>query len=133
MTQKSRGQRRLVPVERRTPIDVSIVAKRVPSFPIISRVDVSAVERWRQSLKDQGKRVGWSALLAHAYGQVSLEIPELRDVYVARPVAYVYRHPEPIASLTIHRSDSAGKERLIWARIPSPQALSLEDLQAKVD
>jgi len=133
MTHKSRGQRRLVPVERRTPIDVSIVAKRVPSFPIISRVDVSAVERWRQSLKDKGKRVGWSALLAHAYGQVSQEIPELRDVYVARPLAYVYRHPEPIASLTIHRSDSAGKERLIWARIPSPQALSLEDLQAKVD
>jgi hypothetical protein len=32
-------------------------------------------------------------------------MPELRDIYVARPVAYVYRHPEPVASLTIHRRE----------------------------
>ncbi|MCY3004982.1 MAG: hypothetical protein NTV29_03280 [Planctomycetota bacterium] len=133
MTRRCRGQRHWVPVERRTPIDVSIVAKRVPSFPIVSRVDVSAVETWRQTLKAQGLRIGWNALLAHAYGKVSQAIPELRDVYVARPVAYVYRHPEPIASLTIHRKDAKGTERLIWARIASPHAISLQDLQSKID
>ena len=57
----------------------------------------------------------------------------LRDVYVARPVAYVYRHPEPVASLTIHRRDANGQERLIWARISSPHALSLIELQSKID
>jgi hypothetical protein len=57
----------------------------------------------------------------------------LRDVYVARPVAYVYRHPEPVASLTIHRRDAYGQDRLIWARISSPHALSLVELQSKID
>jgi hypothetical protein len=78
-------------------------------------------------------RVGWNAVLAHAYSRVSQEISELRDVYVARPVAYVYRHPEPVVSLTIHRRDANGQDRLIWARISSPHALSLRELQSKID
>jgi hypothetical protein len=129
----SRGERRLVPCHRRTPIDVSIVAKHVPSFPLVGKLQVLEVERWRQSLKAQGKRIGWNAILAHAYGQVSTQIPELRDVYVARPVPYVYRHPEPIVSLTIHRKDAHGTERLIWGRVASPQSYSLENLQSKID
>ncbi|MFM8573525.1 MAG: hypothetical protein ACKOAU_18160 [Pirellula sp.] len=133
MIRASRGQRRWVPCQRRTPIDISIVATRVPSFPIIRRIDVSEVEKWRQTQKRLGKRVGWNAILAHAFGKVSQQIPELRDVYVARPIAYIYRHPEPIASLTIHRNDNSGIERLIWARIASPQTLGLEELQARVD
>lgn len=133
MSSARRGSRHWVPVERRTPVDASMVAKRVPSFPIVSRVDVSEVENRRQSLKSKGLRVGWNAVLAHAYSKVSQDVPELRDVYVACPVAYVYRHPEPVASLTIHRRDASGQERLIWARISSPHALSLVELQSKID
>ena len=133
MSSGSRGSRHWVPVERRTPVDASIVAKRVPSFPIVSRVDVSEVENRRQSLKSKGLRVGWNAVLVQAYSKVSQDIPELREVYVARPVAYVYRHPEPVASLTIHRRDANGQDRLIWARISSPHALSLIELQSKID
>jgi hypothetical protein len=133
MSSGSRGSRHWVPVERRTPVDASIVAKRVPSFPIVSRVDFSEIEVRRQSLKAKGLRVGWNAVLAHAYSKVSQDIPELRDVYVARPVAYVYRHPEPVASLTIHRRDASGKERLIWARISSPHLVSLTELQSQID
>jgi hypothetical protein len=133
MSRSSRGQRRLVPGHRRTPIDVSIVAKRVPSFPIVAQIDLSDVEKWRQSQKAVGKRIGWNAILAHAYGVVSHEIPELRDVYVARPIPYIYRHPEPIASLTIHRNDSLGNQRLIWARVTSPHCIPLLDLQERID
>ena len=133
MTRPSRGERRSVPCHRRTPIDVSIVAKRVPSFPLVGKLQVQEVEQWRQSLKAKGKRIGWNAILAHAYANVSMQIPELRDVYVARPVPYFYRHPEPIVSLTIHRKDASGTDRLIWGRIASPQNYSLEDLQSKID
>lgn len=133
MSSGHRGSRHWVPVERHTPVDASIVAMRVPSFPIVSRVDVSEVENRRQSLKSKGLRVGWNAVLAHAYSRVSQEISELRDVYVARPVAYVYRHPEPVVSLTIHRRDANGQDRLIWARISSPHLLSLIELQSKID
>lgn len=133
MSHPSRGQRRWVPSQRRTPIDISIVAKRVPSFPIVARVDLSEVESWRQSQKKLGKRIGWNAILAHAYGFVSQEIPELRDVYVTRPIPYIYRHPEPIGSLTIHRKDSSGNERLIWARVSSPHCMDLVELQERID
>ncbi len=133
MSSGRRGSRHWIPVERRTPVDASIAAKRVPSFPIVSRVNVSEVENRRQSLKAKGLRVGWNAVLAHAYSRVSQDIPELRDIYVARPVAYVYRHPEPVASLTIHRRDAKGQDRLIWARISSPHVLSLIELQSKID
>lgn len=133
MSRLNRGHRRLVERQRRTAIDVSIVARRVPSFPLVSTIDLSEVERWRQSRKAQGVRIGWSAILAHAYGKVSQTIPELLDVYVARPIPYVYRHPEPIASLTIHREGEDGRERLIWARIGSPHSLTLEALQARID
>lgn len=133
MTRPSRGERRSVPCHRRTPIDVSIVAKRIPSFPLVGKLQVQEVEQWRQSLKAKGKRIGWNAILAHAYAHVSMQIPELRDVYVASPVPYFYRHPEPIVSLTIHRRDASGTDRLIWGRIASPQNYSLEDLQSKID
>lgn len=133
MTRASRGNRRLVPRERRTAIDVSIVAKRVPSFPVIRRFNVAEIEKWRQSRKAIGKRIGWNAILAHAYGVICNENPQLRDVYVARPTPYIYQHPEPIASLTIHRRDSADKPRLIWARIASPGSLSLEEIQTRID
>lgn len=133
MTRASRGNRRMVPRERRTPIDVSIVARRVPSFPLVSRFNFAEVEKWRQERKAIGKRIGWNAILAHAYGTISQEIPQLRDVYVARPFPYIYQHPEPIASLTIHRRDSADKQRLIWARIASPGSLSLEEIQTRID
>ena len=133
MTRLDRGQRRLVERQRRTAIDVSIVARRVPSFPLVSTIDLNEVERWRQSRKLQGVRIGWSAILAHAYGKVSEAIPELLDVYVARPIPYVYRHPEPVVSLTIHRKGADGHERLIWARIGPPQTLTLEALQTRID
>jgi len=133
MTSSNRGQRRLVDRARRTAVDISIVARRVPSFPLVSRVDLAQVERWRQSRKVQGSRIGWGAILSHAYGSVSRSIPELRDVYVARPLPYVYRHPDPVVTLAIHRKDSEGQERLIWARITSPESLSLEELQARID
>ncbi|MFN4906863.1 MAG: hypothetical protein ACK6AO_18235 [Planctomycetota bacterium] len=133
MTRPNRGERRWVPNQRFSPIDASIAAKHVPSFPLVGEIQVADVESWRQSLKTQGRRVGWNAILAHAYGQVSTQIPQLRDVYVSRPVPYFYRHPEPIVSLTIHRKDANGAERLIWARITSPQNHSLDELQSKID
>ncbi|MEY2612055.1 MAG: hypothetical protein RL069_867, partial [Planctomycetota bacterium] len=53
-------------------------------------MDLQPIERWRQELKASGKRIGWAAILAYAYGSVCREIPELRDVYVARPFPYMY-------------------------------------------
>ena len=117
MSSGSRGSRHWVPVERRTPVDASIVAKRVPSFPIVSRVDVSEVENRRQSLKSKGLRVGWNAVLVQAYSKVSQDIPELRDVYVARPVARIIAHRVAVQDRSFYdRADPGGLQGRLEAR-----------------
>jgi len=136
MHSKPRGARRRVPRERRLPVDIAIVARRVPSFPVLRRMQLDSVETWRSELKLAGIRVGWSAILAHCYGQVCREIPELRDVYVARPWPYLYRHPDPIASLTMHRPispDNPHRGRLVWGRYLCSEISTVLELQKQID
>lgn len=136
MSTKNRGTRHRIPPERRLAIDISIVARRVPSFPVLRRMDLQPIERWRQELKASGRRIGWAAILAYAYGSVCREIPELRDVYVARPFPYMYRHPEPIASITIHRPTSTETPylgRLVWGRFVCSEATNLQTYQDQLD
>jgi len=136
MSTKNRGTRHRIPPERRLAIDISIVARRVPSFPLLRRMDLQPIERWRQELKASGRRIGWAAILAYAYGSVCREIPELRDVYVARPFPYMYRHPEPIASITIHRPTSTETPylgRLVWGRFVCSEATNLQTYQDQLD
>jgi hypothetical protein len=99
-------------------------------------MDLQPIERWRQELKASGRRIGWAAILAYAYGSVCREIPELRDVYVARPFPYMYRHPEPIASITIHRPTSTETPylgRLVWGRFVCSEATNLQTYQDQLD
>lgn len=136
MSTKNRGSRHRIPPERRLAIDISIVARRVPSFPLLRRMDLQPIERWRQELKASGKRIGWAAILAYAYGSVCREIPELRDVYVARPFPYMYRHPEPIASITMHRPTSPETPylgRLVWGRFVCSESTNLQTYQDQLD
>ncbi len=136
MHSKPRGARRRVPRERRLAVDIAIVARRVPSFPVLRRMQFDSIEAWRTELKNSGIRIGWSAILAHCYGQVCREIPELRDVYVARPWPYLYRHPDPIASLTMHRPESPENPhlgRLVWGRYLCSANSTALDVQKQMD
>jgi hypothetical protein len=99
-------------------------------------MDLQPIERCRQELKASGKRIGWAAILAYAYGSVCREIPELRDVYVARPFPYMYRHPEPIASITMHRPTSPETPhlgRLVWGRFVCSESTNLQTYQDQLD
>jgi hypothetical protein len=62
-----------------------------------------------------------------------MELPELRDVFVTRPISYLYRHPNPVASITIHRTDENRNERLVWARCASAQRRSLCEVQRDIE
>ena len=136
MSTKNRGSRHRIPRERRLAIDISLVARRVPSFPVLRRMDLQPIELWRQELKASGKRIGWTAILAYAYGSVCRELPELRDVYIARPFPYMYRHPEPVASITIHRTTSPETPylgRLVWGRFVCSETANLQTYQDQLD
>jgi len=78
-------------------------------------------------------RVAWSTLFAKAYAMVSRQLPELRELFVGTPTKHLYRHPHSVASLSVHRKDDLGQERLIWGRWNDAESTSLVDLQYQLD
>lgn len=126
---RDRGQRRRVPRHRRMAIDIANAALRVPSFPVHRTMKLRDVEQTRRRCH---VRIGWASLLARAFARVSEECPELRDIYVENPVPYLYRHPHSVASITVHRSDEQGGERLAWGRLIDAHRSPLEQIQDSI-
>ncbi|MCU0709110.1 MAG: 2-oxo acid dehydrogenase subunit E2 [Pirellula sp.] len=126
---RDRGSRRWLPNHRRMAVDIANAAKHVPSFPVHRRMQLGQVETIRRNMPD---RIGWAALLTHTYSRLSERIPELRDIYVSKPVPYLYRHPHPIASITVHRTDDQGNERLVWGRIGNAHRMTPEETQKSI-
>lgn len=122
----NRGSRRWLPRSRRTAVDIAVAALKVPSFPIYRSFSLAVPESARRACT---QRIGWAALLMHAYGRVAMEFEALRDVYVRYPVPYVYRHPEAVGAITIHRQDEFGEERLAWGRLVQPGLAPLNQVQ----
>ena len=111
-------------------VDIAMAAQSIPSFPVVRRMRLAAVDDAR---RQSPVRIGWTALFVRAYGQVCSALPELRDLYVRWPTPYVYRHPEPVAGITVHRLDEHQTERLIWGRIAAPDRHSLEQVQQAIE
>jgi hypothetical protein len=78
-------------------------------------------------------RIGWTALFGRAYALVCNELPQLRDLYVSYPKRYLYRHPHSVCSLSIHRRDDSGAERLIWGRWVAPELMTLTEIQNQLN
>ncbi len=124
-----KGERRRFPKHRSTVLDILYASSTVPSFPLVRKMALGEIEMARKSAS---MRIGWTALFAKAYGEVCQQIPELRDVYVSYPLPYLYRHPNTVLSLSVHRRDDAGEERLIWGQIQQVETLPLPELQGKL-
>ena len=93
-------------------------------------MDLSEVSQARSTAK---QRIGWTAVFAKAHALASVDIPELRDLFVKRPLRHLYRHPASVLSVSIHRKDDQGTERLIWGQISNVETMSLVDLQNRFD
>ena len=78
-------------------------------------------------------RIAWSTLFARAYGIVCEQVPELRELFVRFPLKHLYRHPNSVGSLSVHRKDDSGSERLIFGRWNNPGATELIVLQQQLD
>ncbi len=122
--------RRWFPIHRRTEVDVAVIAQNIPSFPLYREMPLGELEDIRRRTQ---LRMGWAALLAWSYSKVCMEIPELRDIYVRRPIPYLFRSPDSVGSITVHRLDDAGNRRLIWGRIRNAHNWRLLDVQTTVD
>ncbi len=129
-TDKSKGEVRHFPRHRRTVLDILRASRSVPAFPLHRTMQMRELESLRRGAPS---RIGWTSLFARAYGVVSSQIHELREVFVSHPMGYLYRHPNAVGSVAIHRTDEQGQQRLIFGRIASPERRTLSDIQSELE
>ncbi len=126
----SKGSRRPFPKYRETVLDIIRVSQGVPSFPLVRTMDLGELSSVRKACSP---RIAWSTLFAKAYGTVCQQTPELRELFVRYPTKHLYRHPNTVASLSVHRKDNDGNERLIFGRWSNPESTPLIALQQQLD
>jgi hypothetical protein len=126
----TKGSRRAFPRHRVTVLDIIRVSQSVPSFPLLRKMQLGELSEVRKACST---RIAWSTLFARSYGIVCEEMPELRELFVRFPSKHLYRHPDAVASLSVHRKDDAGNERLIFGRWNNPGSRRLVDLQQQLD
>ena len=125
-----KGSRRPFPRYRETVLDIIRVSQEVPSFPLVRTMQLGQLSCIRKSAR---VRIAWSTLFAKAYGLVCAKTPELREIFVPYPHKYLYRHPHSVASISVHRKDDMGNERLIFGRWKRPELTPLIELQNQLD
>ena len=129
-THSRKGMRRPIPKHRHTVLDIIRVSQSVPSFPLHRSMQLGGLSQARKAC---AMRIAWSTLFARAYGLVCEQLPELRELFVRYPNKLLYRHPHSIGALSVHRTDDAGNERLIWGRWTNPESTPLVMLQQQLD
>ena len=125
-----KGIRRPFPKHRHTVLDIIRVSQNVPSFPLVRNMQLGGLSLARKACP---VRIAWSTLFARAYSLVCKQLPELRELFVRYPTKYLYRHPHAIGSLSVHRTDEHGNDRLIWGRWNNPESTPLDELQLQLD
>jgi len=105
-------------------------SRSVPAFPLLRNFQLSVTDAARKACPT---RIGWTTLFLKAYSLVSKEIPQLRERYVRFPNEHIYQHPSTVASVSIHRNDEQGNERLIWAKICDAEKIELKELQNRLN
>jgi hypothetical protein len=123
---KDKGCRRRFPKNRRTVLEIIQAAKSVPAFPLETTISVAKIEAAR---KAGAVRVGWTAIFAKAFARVCDENEQLREAFISLPFASLYRHPTSVCSVSVHRKDDSGADRLIWGRIENASSKSLVEIQ----
>jgi hypothetical protein len=125
----TQGSRRRFPKHRETVLDILSQSQRIPSFPVLRKMNLAKVDLARSA---SPSRIGWTCLFGRAYAMVCEELPELRDLYVSYPFRHLYRHPHSVCSVSVQRKDDNGVERLIWGRWIAAESMTLLDLQKQL-
>ena len=123
------GRRFSVPVSRRLTWDLLHFHRRVPLCAHDRRMVLQKVSEARDEC---AVRISWPALFLKAYALVAREVPELRQTWYRWPWAHLYQHPHSVGTLTVQR-EIDGVPWLFWARISTPESLTLPALQKLVD
>ncbi|XZE34941.1 hypothetical protein SH501x_000417 [Pirellulaceae bacterium SH501] len=117
------------PRHRLTVLDILAASRSVPAFPLHRQFRLASVEEAR---KGAAAKIGWTAIFIKSFATLCTEVPALRDLFVRLPVRHLYRHPHSVASVSVHRLDDRGNERLIWGQIRNAESLSLVEIQREL-
>ncbi len=118
-----------LPAGRAAVNDVALLARAIPLFPVDREMDLADVAAARAA---GAVRIGWSALFIKAYGLVAREMPLLRSWLAGGFRPRLATASASVATLAINRTDD-GADRLFFARLPRPEAMSLVAIQAFID
>lgn len=105
--------------------DVACLAQRVPLFPVERWLPLGDVAAARAA---SPARIGWAAIFVKAYALVATEMPVLRTWLVRGLMPYLATAPASVATIAVNRLDD-GADRLLFARLPTPETRSLADIQ----
>jgi hypothetical protein len=132
---KNRGTVHRIPTSRRLVLDICWLSRFVPSFPVSKTLDLKEIHEIRERLKHAPlpQRISWTAIFVRAFSLVGKERNVFRRMFASIPYVRLYEHPHTVASITIHRLDHHGQERMIWARIRAAEEESLLSIQQQID
>jgi len=114
--------------QRRFVCDLMHYSRSVPSVPSQRTMQLADVISARRI---NGKHLSWCAIFLKAYSIVARRNPVLRRSYMPLVWPHLYEHPVNVASFSVERK-YRGEDGVFLAQIPSPEKLSLRELDALV-
>jgi hypothetical protein len=128
MGDKCVGQSHRLSPPRRLICDLLHFARQIPSVPVQRRMDLRPVVQARQKCR---LRPSWVVLFAKAYSLVAVEMPRLRQAYLALPYPHLYEHPESVATVAVER-EYDGEEVPFFGHVRAPDSRPLLELDRRL-
>jgi hypothetical protein len=105
--------------------DFLAISQSVPLAHGERRIDIRAL---REAVEGRRPRFDWLPVFFKAYAIVAANRPALRRLFVLRPWAHLYEHPENIGCVIISRR-LEGDDALFYLPISAPERLPLTEIQ----
>lgn len=104
--------------------DLLHVCRHTPLIPIERRMNLCDLALARES---GHPRPGWAAIFTKAFASVAMRRPELRRLYMSRPTARIFEHPESIAAVIVER-EIDGEPAVLPALLHRPEAQTIFEI-----
>jgi hypothetical protein len=124
-----RGRALKISAPRRLVGDLMRFSMNIPRVTVQRHMNIAPLFNARAA---QPKRPSWTVLFLKGYGQLSLEVPELRRAYVALPWPHLYEYPGSVASLA-HEKEHDGERIVLLETVRSPERRTIKHLQAMIE
>lgn len=117
MVEPRKGIRVALSPARKMACELLRHAKKVPSLPLKTTMNLSALAAARAAHPD---RPSWIGLFLKAYAHVARQMPELRRCFIPWPRPHLYEHPNSECAVLVER-EWLGEKAVLAAKIRCPE------------